>query len=71
MLGVFPEISLEVRNLFNNKDLLLLSGDDLINYEERGELPKHWWSGEPNEWGWYDIWSNPPREVYLQLKVDF
>jgi len=71
VLGAKSEISMEVRNLFNNKDLNMLYGDDLINYHEKGELPKHWWSGEPNEWGWYNIWTNPPRQVYLQLKVDF
>jgi len=69
--GLRTELAIEVRNLFDNKTLLMLGGDDLINYEEKGELPKHWWSEEPNEWAWYDIWSNPPREIYLQLKVDF
>ena len=69
--SVRTELAVEVRNLFNNKTLNMLGGDDLVNYEEKGELPKHWWSGEPNEWGWYDTWSNPPREIYLQLKVDF
>ena len=71
-MGVRPEISVEVRNLFNNKDLNMLGGSDLQNYHEQdGELPKHWWSGEPNEWAWYNVWTNPPRQVYFQLKVDF
>jgi hypothetical protein len=69
--GFRSELALEVRNLFDNKTLNLLGGDDLVNYEEKGELPNHWWSGEPNEWGWYNIWANPPREIFLQLKVDF
>jgi len=69
--GIRPSISVEVRNLFNNKDLNMLFGDDLINYQEKGKLPKHWWSGEPNEWGWYNNFTNPPRQVYVQLKLDF
>jgi hypothetical protein len=69
--GLRTEVSLEVRNLFNNRTLNLLGGDDLINYEERGEKPNHWWSGEPDEWGWYNIYTNPKREFYFQVKVDF
>lgn len=75
--GVRSELSVEVRNLFNNKDLNMLWGDDLQRYHEREgqpleeRLPKHWWSEEPNEWGWYNVWRNPPRQVYLQLRVDF
>ena len=75
--GIHPKISVEVRNLFNNKDLNMLFGDDLIKYEENPNLPleerlpKHWWSGEPNEWGWYNIWTNPPRQIYMELSVDF
>jgi hypothetical protein len=55
----------------------MLWGDDLQRYHEREgqpleeRLPKHWWSEEPNEWGWYNVWRNPPRQVYLQLRVDF
>ena len=77
LMGFRNEISVEVRNLFNNKDLYMLSGDDLIYYEEHPDLPeeerlpKHWWSGEPNVWGWYNIWTNPPRQIYVQLKIDF
>ena len=69
--GFRTELALEVRNLFNNKTLNMLGGDDLVNWEEKDQLPKHWWSDEPNEWGWYDMWANPPRQMFLQLKVDF
>jgi hypothetical protein len=77
VLDIRSEISIEVRNLFNNKDLYLLGGDNLIYYHENPDLPeeerlpKHYWSGEPNEWGWYNIWTNPPRQVFVQFKVDF
>jgi hypothetical protein len=69
--GFRTELALEVRNLFNNKTLNMLGGEDLVRYEEEGVLPNHWWSGEPDEWSWYDIWSNPPQEIFLQLRVDF
>lgn len=77
VMSIHTELSLEIRNLFNNKDINMLGWDDLVYYQENSDLsleerlPKHWWSGEPNEWGWYNMWTNPPRQVYLQLKVDF
>lgn len=77
ILGFRPEISVEIRNLFNNKDLNMLYWDDLIYYHENSDLPleerlpKHWLSDEPNDWEWYNMWTNPPRQVYFQLKVDF
>ena len=62
-------------NLLEDKDLRLLGGDDLINYMENGQntdaLPNHSYSGEPNEWAWYNSYTNPRRQVFLQLKVDF
>jgi hypothetical protein len=70
-LGGRTELALEVRNLFNNKDLIMLEDEDLINYHEKGQLPNHWLSGEPDEWAWYDVWANPPRQAYLQLRIDF
>lgn len=84
--GVKTELALEVRNLFNNKDLNMLGGDDLINYHEKTELsdedkaegltldearmPKHWLSGEPDVWGAYNQWTNPPRQLFFNLRVD-
>ncbi|RKY49382.1 MAG: hypothetical protein DRP91_04425 [Candidatus Neomarinimicrobiota bacterium] len=71
------ELVCEVRNLFNNYDINMLWWDDLVYFEENKDkplherLPKHWWSGEPNKWGWYNMWTNPPRQVYFQLQVDF
>ena len=69
--GVRPTISLDVRNLFNNKDLNQLTSDNLIRFEEEGQLPLHSWSREPNEWNWYSYFTNPPREVFFELKLDF
>jgi hypothetical protein len=66
--GVRTELALEVRNLFDNKTLAMLEDDDLVRHEEEGVLPNHWWSGEPNEWAWY---NSTPRQVFVQLKVDF
>jgi len=66
--GFRTELALEVRNLFDNKTLNMLGGQELQDYQEKGELPKHWWSGEPNEWAWY---RSTPRQIFVQLKVDF
>jgi hypothetical protein len=77
LLDMRGELSIEVRNLFNNKDLNMLYDEELAFYHDNPDLslkerlPKHEWSNEPNEWGWYNIWTNPPRQVYLQLKFDF
>lgn len=71
-LGSFsPEITIEIRNLLNDKDLNILGGAALTEYEENGNLPKHGRSGEDNEWGWYNQFTNPPRQVIFQLKLDF
>jgi len=76
IMGIRAEVSMDIRNLFNNKDLNLLFGNDMVYYQEHPDLPleerlpKHWWSGEPNEWAWYS-WTNLPRQIYFQLKVDF
>jgi len=73
--GVRAELSADVRNLLNDKHLILLGGDELINYMENGKnedaLPIHGYSGEPNEWAWYNSYTTPRRHVYFQLKVDF
>jgi hypothetical protein len=54
---------------------MILGGDDLINYMEGGKnedvLPTHSFSGQPNEWAWYNSYTNPRRMIYMQLKVDF
>ena len=34
-------------------------------------LPVHWFSGEPDEWNWYDSMRLPQRMIYGQLKIDF
>ncbi len=75
--GIRSAIAVDIRNVFNNKDLNMLFGDALIYYHENSNLPleerlpKHWWSDEPNEWGWYNMSTNPPRQVYVQLRMDF
>ena len=75
MGGFRAELSADIRNLLENKDLNILGGDNLVNYMENGKnedaLPTHWFSGEPDEWGWYNSYSNPRRMIYMQLKVDF
>jgi hypothetical protein len=74
--GLRAEISADIRNLLNWKFLNLLGGDDMIRWQEnpgipeRERLPKNWFSNEYNEWEWYS-YEVPPRQMYLQFKVDF
>ncbi|MCG3157211.1 MAG: hypothetical protein DKINENOH_03843 [bacterium] len=74
--GLRAELSLEVRNLFDAKFLRLLYGDDLVrwhqnpNLPERERLPKNWFSGEDDEWEWYS-YEVPPRQMYMQLRIEF
>ena len=76
LLGTRAEISVDVTNLLDSKFLNLLWGDDLRHYHENPDLPdeerlpKHWYSNEPNEWAWYS-YSVPPRQVNVQLRLDF
>lgn len=70
------ELSLDARNLFDSKFLRRLYGDDLIrwhenpNAPEQNRLPRNSISGEPDVWNWY-TYEVPPRQIYLQFKVDF
>ncbi len=74
--GIHAELGADIRNLFNQKFLRLLYDDDLIRWHENSNLPfedrlpKVSFSGEPDTWGWYS-YEVPPREIYVQLKIDF
>ena len=39
--------------------------------EDNDFVANHWRSGEENVWGAYNQFTNPMRQVYMQLKVDF
>ena len=70
------EFSLDVRNVLDSKILRRLYGDNLKFYHENSSLsledrlPKHSYSGEKNVWHWY-TYEVSPRQLYLQMKVDF
>ncbi len=66
-----PVIGVEVFNLFNYKDKILLSGDNLERWEESGELPKITKSGEDNLWFFYNSVSNPRRMIYFTMGLKF
>ncbi len=66
-----PVIGIEVRNLFNNKDLNRPGGANLERYLYEGELWDDSVTGEPDEWGWYDMFTNPPRQIYFTLALEF
>ena len=69
--GVRPQIGIEVRNLFNNKDLNRPGGSNLEEYLYEGKLWEDSSTGEPDEWGWYDMFTNPPRQIYFTLSLQF
>lgn len=75
-LKVRGELSLDVRNVLNRKFLRRLYGDDLIRWHENpglpdeARLPRNSFSAEPDVWNWYS-YEVPPRQVYLQFKIDF
>ena len=74
--GVRTEVSVDVRNLLDGKFLRRLYGDDLIRWHENPglpddeRLPRNSFSNEPDVWNWY-TYEVPPRQVFLQFKVDF
>lgn len=76
VLGIRTELSIDVYNLLDSKFYRLLSGDNLIRWHERTDLPekerlpKHSFSNEPNKWQWY-TYEVPPRQVYFQIRFDF
>lgn len=76
MLNVRSELSVDIRNVFNQKFLRRLYGDDLIRWHENPNmpdeqrLPRNSYSNEPDVWNWY-TYEVPPREAYLQFKIDF
>lgn len=70
--GFRPELSIEVRNLFDDKDRIRPGGADMDAWQEDNDfVANHWRSGEENVWGAYNQFTNPMRQVYMQLKVDF
>ena len=74
--NVRSELSVDVRNVFNQKFLRRLYGDDLIRWHENPtqpdekRLPRNSYSNEPDVWNWY-TYEVAPREAYLQFKIDF
>lgn len=68
--NITPVLGLEVFNLLNLYDKKLLGGDDLKNWEEDGEVPKVWQSGEEDLWWFYNSISSPRRMIYLTLSLE-
>ncbi|MBD3288986.1 TonB-dependent receptor plug domain-containing protein [candidate division KSB1 bacterium] len=67
---VDAELSIDVQNLFNNKTLRLMGGNDLENYLENGQLPTISRTGEVNEWEIYNI-NNMPRQIFFGLRLEY
>ncbi|MCB0285277.1 MAG: TonB-dependent receptor [Calditrichaeota bacterium] len=74
--GIRAELSADIRNVFDWQFYSLLYGDDMTRWQENpalseeDRLPRNWFSGEPDVWGWY-TYEVPPRQIYMQLKLDF
>jgi hypothetical protein len=67
--GMNIKFSMQIRNLFNQKDLRLpASGDDRNKYFEEGILPVQELTKEPLMWSWY---YNNPREIYFGCSLEF
>ena len=71
--NITPVLGLDVFNLFNSFDRILLSGDDLKQWEESdGEvIPRISKSNEEDIWWFYNSISNPRRMTYLTLSMEF
>ena len=72
---------MDVHNLFNNKQLILFSGQDLFNFMEKGEMPvvratylnPNGSSAEfveENEWTIYRA-DLQPRELFFSLSFNY
>jgi len=84
LMGLHAELSMEVRNLFNDKDLNMPWDMDKYHNKteltaeeelegltlEEAKLNTHWYDGRFDQWGAYNQWTNPPRQVFLQLRLD-
>jgi hypothetical protein len=68
--GLQTQLSLNVINLFNQKQLRLPGGQQLVDYMEEGKLPVHPTTGENLEWDWYEL-RVMPRQVFLGIGFEF
>jgi hypothetical protein len=66
--GVKLKFFTQVTNLFNQKQLKLLSGTNRTDYMENGVLPIQSTTKEPMEWSWY---SNLPRQINIGTTLEF
>jgi len=67
--GMDARLSIQIKNLFNNKHLRLpTGGDNRIRYFQEGLMPVHDITREPLVWSWY---TNRPREIYVGVGVEF
>jgi hypothetical protein len=81
LLGLRVEGFMDVINLFNNKVLNLMSGEDLTNYMEYGKLPYvsipyKLPDGSQATWVEDDVWTMysrdlMPREIFFGLLLQF
>ncbi len=71
LAGMNPVVGIDVFNLFNYKDKVMLGGQRLEDWEERGEIPKYSKSGEEELWWFYNPVSNPRRMIYFKVGFQF
>jgi hypothetical protein len=76
LFGTQLELSVDIKNLLDQKFLRLLYDDDLARYLENPNLPdserlpKTYDFTEPNIWEWYS-YEVPPRRFYFQVAIKF
>lgn len=70
VLGIRTLLSLDVINLFNQKQLRLFGGTEMDNYQLKGIKPFHSTTGEPLEWDWYEL-DLLPRQVFFGVGLEF
>ncbi len=68
--GLETEFTLDVYNLFNQRQLRPLGGTQLQEYEELGLLPRHGQTKETLEWTLYEF-DLLPRQVYFGFRMLF
>ena len=68
--GLRTEVSINVNNLFNNKQLVLPSGQNLVDYMEEGKLWVHPVTKEDLEWEWYEL-TLLPRQIFFGISLEF
>jgi hypothetical protein len=67
--GLRALLSMDIINLFNQKQLRLFTGSFMDNYQLNDIKPFHSTTGEPMEWDWYES-DLLPRQIYFGIGLE-